>query len=211
MVTRLERLAPLAGALAGILWLVGILVVQSGNPADPDAPEEIVGYFRDERTTILAGGLLVGLGMFAFFWFLSVLPRFMMDRAGGGEWLARAATIGGTAGGAMMLGLTGPHTTGATTDIELLGPETSVALWRLSHTFFVAAEVAFAVFVAAVALRALDARTLPRWLAWPGLVIAVVLLILPIAWLALIVLVPVWLIAVAIVLSRRAASEEVAA
>ncbi len=65
MLTRIERLAPLAGALAGALWLVGILVLQSGNPADPDAADELVTYFRDERTPILAGGLLVGLGVFA--------------------------------------------------------------------------------------------------------------------------------------------------
>jgi hypothetical protein len=43
MVTRLERLAPLAGALAGVLWLVGILVLQSGNPADQPATSGVTG------------------------------------------------------------------------------------------------------------------------------------------------------------------------
>jgi hypothetical protein len=60
MLARLERLAPLAGALAGVLWLVGILVLQSANPADPDAAEELVAYFRDERTSILAGACWSG-------------------------------------------------------------------------------------------------------------------------------------------------------
>jgi hypothetical protein len=194
----LDRFASLAGVGAGALWLAGILVLQSGNPADPDAGEELVAYFRDDRTTILLGGLLVGLGVFLFFWFLAVLAQRLPG------WLGTAAVIGGTAGGAMLLALTGPHTTGATTDVELLGPETSVALWRLTHTFFVAAEVAFAVFAAAVALAALAGDLAPRWLAWTGLGIALLLLVLPIAWLALIFLLPVWLMALGAVLFRRA-------
>ena len=195
---RVENLAPLAGVLAGVLWLVGILVVQSGSPADPDTGNELVAYFRDERTTILLGGLLVGLSVFFFFWFLAAL----VSRAEA-TWLSRAALIGGTAGGTMMLALTGPHTTGATTDVELLGPEMSVALWRLSHTFFVGAEVALAVFVAAVALLGLERRDIPRWLTWSGLVIALLLLIIPIGWAALIFLVPLWLIALSAVQFRQ--------
>ena len=201
MIRRLGHLTPLAGVLAGLLWLVGLLVTQSGSPADPSRGEELVTYFRDERTTILLGGLLVGLSVFFFFWFLATLRS-----RTGEDWLSRAALIGGTAGGAMMLALTGPHTTGATTDVELLGPEMSVALWRLSHTFFVAAEVAFAVFVAAVALRGLEGGDIPRWLAWSGLVIALLLLIIPIGWIALIFLFPLWLVALGITQFRRASA-----
>lgn len=197
MASRLERLAPLTGVAAAVLWLVGIIVVQSGNPSDPDAAE-LAAYFRDERGAILAGGLLVGLGTFIFFAFLAALAQ----RLGG--WARTAAVSAGTVGAAMMLALTGPHTTGATTDAELLSPEASVALWRLSHTFFVGAEVAFAAFVAAVALAALQRPGLaPRWLAWTGLALALLLLVLPIAWLALIFLLPLWLIALAVVLQRR--------
>lgn len=199
MIARLERLAPLAGVVAAALWLVGVLVVQSGNPADPEQAEELAAYFRDDRTPILLGGLLVGFGAFFFFWFLAALSQLLSG------WLAGAALIGGTAGGAMMLALTGPHTTGATTDTELLGPESSLALWRLTHTFFVAAEVAFAVFVAAVALHALQTRMLPRWLAFTGLPLALLLLVVPIAWAALIFLLPLWLAALGLVLYRRRA------
>ena len=197
MIARLERLAPLAGVAAAALWLVGVPVLQSGNPADPDRAEELAAYFREDRTPILLGGLLVGFGTFLFFWFLAALAQELSG------WLATAALIGGTAGGAMMLALTGPHTTGATTDTELLGPESSLALWRLTHTFFVAAEVAFAIFVAAVALHALHAGRLPRWLGWTGLPLALLLLVLPIAWLALIFLLPLWLAALGLVLYRR--------
>jgi hypothetical protein len=202
MIARLERFGPLAGVAAAALWLVGVLVVQGGNPADPKRAEELAAYFRDDRTPILLGGLLVGLGTFLFFWFLAALAQ----RLSG--WLSTAALIGGTAGGAMMLALTGPHTTGATTDKELLGPESSLALWRLTHTFFVAAEVAFAVFVAAVALHGLQTRLLPRWLAWAGLPLALLLLVIPVAWLALIFLLPLWLAAVGLVLYRRPAAAE---
>ena len=202
MADRLHRVAPLAGVIAAVGWLVGILVLQSGNPADPDAAS-IASYFREDRTAILAGGFIVGLATFFFFWFLGALPR------GGGDvrdWLARVALVSGAAGATMMLALTGPHTTGATTDVELLGEQTSVALWRLSHTFFVAAEVAFAAFVAALATLILTGGALPRWLGWTGLALALVLLIIPIAWLALIFLLPLWLIALGISLYRRPAT-----
>ena len=196
MIARLEKLAPLAGGLAGLLWLVGILLLQSRNPADPQAAD-LTTYFREERTPILVGGLLVALGVFLFFWFLASLSQ-QLD-----GWLAAAASIGGTAGGAMMAALTGPHTTGATTDAELLAPQTSVAFWRLSHTYFIAAEVAFAVFVAAVALSAFTTGVVPRWLAWASLALALILLVQPIAWLGLILLLPAWLIGAGIALWRR--------
>src|SRR5918992_1640215 len=114
MITRLERLAPLAGVAAAALWLVGVLVLQSGNPADPDRAEELAAYFRDDRTPILLGGLLVGLGTFLFFWFLAALAQTLSG------WLSTAALIGGTAGGAVIVPLARPPTPGAPTDTEAL-------------------------------------------------------------------------------------------
>ena len=78
-----------------------------------------------------------------------------------------------------MLALIGPQTMGATTDKELLDPGAAVAFWRLSHVFFIAAEIALAVLLAATSLLALRG-VLPRWLGWAGLVVTLLLLITPI-------------------------------
>jgi hypothetical protein len=88
-------------------------------------------------------------------------------------------------------------------DVELVGPDSSVAFWRLSHTFFVGAEYAFAVLVAALSLLVFAGFALPRWLGWTGVVIAVLLLVVPVGWVALLFLVPLWLILVSVTLFRR--------
>jgi len=178
-----------------------------GNPADPDAAEEIAEHFRDHRTAILAAGTLHVLGGFFFLWFLAALTTALRGLDESLAWLRTAALVGGVAAGALMLALTGPQTTGATTDIELVGAESSVAFWRLSHMFFVGAEFAFAVIVSAVSLIALSRFLLPRWLGWAGLVIAILLLIVPVGWIALLLLVPIWLVVVSVLLFTRARDE----
>jgi hypothetical protein len=62
---------------------------------------------------------------------------------------------------------------------------------------------AFAVFLTAVSALALQRVLLPRWLGWTGLVVALILLVPPIGWAALIVLVPLWLALVSATLFLR--------
>ena len=198
---RLERFGYLAGAVAAVLWLVSLFVLEgAGNPADPSAGSEIAEFYRDERATILAAATVHTLGGFLFLWFVAVL-RPVLDRAGV-PWLTTAAVVGGTAGGGMMLAMMGGQSTGATTDTELLDAATSIVFWRLAHGFFVAAEIALALFVAAVAILALRRLVLSRWIGWSGIVVAALLLIPPIGWAALLFLFPLWLIAVAVTLWR---------
>jgi hypothetical protein len=202
--TRLRRIAPLSGALAAVLWSVAVVVLEvGGNPAGPDSAEEIAAHFRDDRSAILASGTLHVLGGFFFLCFVSVLGSALRPLDDRLSWLRTAALVGGTAAGAMMLALTGPQTTGATTDEELLSPDAALAFWRLAHTFFIGAEFAFAVFVAAVSLVALAGFLLPRWLGWFGLFVTLVLLVVPVGWIALLLLVPIWLAVVSVLLFTR--------
>jgi hypothetical protein len=96
----------------------------------------------------------------------------------------------------------GGQSAGATTDAELLTPDTAIVFWRLAHVFFVAAELALAVFVGALTILALRRLALTRWLGWFGLVVTILLLIPPIGWAALLFLLPIWLVAVSVVLWR---------
>lgn len=202
---RLERFALLAGALGAVLWVVSLFVLEgAGNPAGPSGGGEIAEFYRDNRTPILIAGTLHVLGGFLFLWFVAAL-RPVLDAEGSPSWLTTATLVGGTAGGALMLAMTGGQTTGATTDTELLTPDTAIVFWRLAHGFFVAAEIALAVFLGALSLLALRRLVLPRWLGWFGLVVTVLLLIPPIGWAALLFLLPLWLIAASVVLWRRSA------
>jgi hypothetical protein len=208
---RLERLALLGGALGAVLWLVSVLLLEgAGNPAGPSGGGEIAEFYRDNRTPILIAATLHVLGGFLFLWFVASL-RPVLDAGGSPSWLTTAVLIGGTAGGTLMLAMTGGQSTGATTDAELLTPDTAIVFWRLAHGFFVAAEIAFAVFLGALSILALRGLVLPRWLGWFGLVVTVLLLIPPIGWAALLFLLPLWLIATSVVLWRRSAAAGVAA
>jgi hypothetical protein len=202
---RLERFALLAGAVGAVLWVVSLFVLEgAGNPAGPNSGGEIAEFYRDNRTPILIAGTLHVLGGFLFLWFVAAL-RPVLHAGGSPSWLTTATLVGGTAGGALMLAMTGGQSTGATTDAELLTPDTAIVFWRLAHGFFVGAEIALAVFLGALSILALRRLVLPRWLGWFGVATTVLLLIPPIGWAALLFLLPLWLIAASGVLWRRSA------
>jgi hypothetical protein len=202
---RLERFALLGGALAAGLWVISLVVLEgAGNPAAPSGGEEIAEFYRDSRTAILIAATLHVLGGFFFLWFVAAL-RSVLDASGAPSWLTTAMLVGGAAGGALMLGMTGGQSTGATTDAVLLTADTALVFWRLAHGFFVAAEVALAVFLGALSILSLRRFVLPRWLGWFGVMTTALLLIPPIGWIALLFLLPVWLIAASVIVWLRSA------
>ncbi len=202
---RLERFALLAGALGALLWIVSLVVLEgAGNPAGPSGGDEIAEFYRSDRTAILLASTLHALGGFLFLWFVAAL-RPVLDAGRSPSWLTTAMLVGGTAGGAMMLAMMGGQSTGATTDAALVTPDTAIVFWRISHAFFIAAEISLAVFLGALSILALRRLVLPRWLGWFGLAITVLLLLPPIGWAALLFLFPLWLIAASAILWRRRA------
>jgi hypothetical protein len=199
---RLERFGIAAGAVAGILWVVGVFLLEAaGNPAGPSGGEEIADFYRDDRVTILVAATLHGLGGFLFLWFLGSL-RGVLDGTGAPRWLTTTMLAGGIAGAALMLALMAGQSTGATTDKDLLSADSALVFWRLAHGFFAAAEIALAAFLGALSILALRGFLLPRWLGWVGLVVTVMLLIPPVGWLALLFLFPLWLIIASVILLR---------
>jgi uncharacterized protein (DUF58 family) len=54
-----------------------------------------------------------------------------------------------------------------------------------------------------LSILALRGLLLPRWLGWLGIVVTIMLLIPPIGWLALLFLLPLWLVFASVVLLRR--------
>ncbi|MDQ5820095.1 MAG: hypothetical protein M3540_01465 [Actinomycetota bacterium] len=203
MTDRWERFALLGGALAAVLWVGSVFLLEgAGNPAGPESGAVIAEFYRDDRVLILIAATLHGLGGVLFLLFVAAL-RARLEAAGAAPWLTAAMLVGGTAGGALMLALTGGQSTGATTDKQLLTPDTAIVFWRLGHGIFVAAELALAVFLFALSILALRGLVLPRWLGWFGIVVTVLLLIPPIGWAALLFLLPIWLVIASIVLWRQ--------
>src|SRR5215216_5049228 len=118
---RWERLAPLTGIVAVILWVVGVIVLFGvADQPDTDAPAaDILSYFHDEGTAILAGSFLFMLGALFFIWFVGTLRAALLRAEGGVGRLAATAAGGGLATGICLLLIPAPSYEAAQEDNNL--------------------------------------------------------------------------------------------
>lgn len=197
-----ERYAPLAGVATVVLWVLGILI---GKGAVKDStPETILSSYTHKEGRILLGGFLWLIGTLLFFWFLGSL-RARLAAAEGGVLRLTAIAFGGGVGAAVCaLLLPGPDMGAAITDDKDLSAPAAEALRVMENAFFLGAEISAAVLLAATGLIALRTRALPAWLAWVSLLIALVLIVLPVGWAALIFAFPIWVLVVTYFLWREA-------
>jgi hypothetical protein len=101
----LERWAALGAVAYVVLFIVGVIVAISGQPAGDAAPAKVEAYFADSghRDKVFLGWILVVLGVFFFLWFLAALRQAMLRVAGDG-FLTTLAAIGGAVYAALALG-----------------------------------------------------------------------------------------------------------
>ena len=185
------RISALAGPLAVALWIIGVVCMTHDNPGDHATGAQILAWYRADSNWVLLGGWLFMLGCVAFVWFASALRRRLVDAEGGTTQLATLAFAGGVA--AAVCGLLIPVSdVAAAINKDDIDAGTAATLHRLSDAFFVSAELAAIVPLAAIGLLAWRTRVLPRWWAALGGLVAVVLAIGPIGWAALIFGIPVW-------------------
>jgi hypothetical protein len=198
-----ERWTPLTGVLAVALWLAGIAIWQSA--IDDGNPATLLHSYREHENSILAGGWLWLLGTFAFAWFLGSLRV----RLAGAEGEARRLTGIAFAGGVAMIvfgfAMPGPDMAAAIADGADLSEPSAEAIRVIGDVIFIGAEMSAAVLIAATGIHILRTRVLHRGVAWFSLVVALLLVILPIGWAALLFGVPLWVILVSVLLWRRGA------
>ena len=191
--------APLTGVAAVVLWVVGLLV--GGDKTNKDEGAEILAAVRDNSNQILLGGILFLIGTALFIWFLGALRNRLLAAEGEPGRLAATAFAGGVATAVCVALFPGPDLAAALNKDDIDASAAS-AMHNLGDAFFLGAEYLLPVLLVATALASLRHGALPRWLAWVSLVIAVVLLIGPIGWAALIFAFPLWVIVVSILLWR---------
>jgi hypothetical protein len=200
---RWERLAALAGIVAVVLWVVGTFV--SGEA--PDEGQELLARFQDDEGRILAGGFIFQLGALFFLIFLGALRVRLFAAEGPTGFLTAIAFAAGVAVGIFLLALPGAEMSAAINNDDL-DPSSSIALGNLGDIFFLGAELSAALLLVATGLLILRYGPMPRWLAWVSLALALVLLIPPIGWAALLFGVPLWTLAVSVLLWMRPARVE---
>jgi hypothetical protein len=198
-----ERWAAYSGVLAVVLWIVGILVQESGNtPGEGAADAEFLTHIKDDSNTILTGGWIFMVGCLAFLVFAIVLRNRLAEAEGGSRLFTDIAFVGAVTVGAFGLLLPGPEIAGAISSTDI-SASTAAALSTLGDAFFVAAELSAILLMLGAGMVALRTALLPKWWAWFSFLLAVLLLIGPIGWAALIFGLPIWVLVTTFFLMRH--------
>jgi hypothetical protein len=201
------------GPWAGIAFVVLFVVrfVAFLDTPDSDAPvSEWTEYFEDSgnRTQSLVGTYLMALAGLAFLWFLVWLCGRLREAEAPSGFLTRVAFAAGVLFVAMLLA-SGIAMGTVAASIEF--GDAPVADGEFARQFenlgfgllLLAGMFAAGVFMAAASLAALRTTTLPRWLAIAGIVGGLLLIPFGVIFLPMVLLL-LWVIAVAIVLMRTA-------
>jgi hypothetical protein len=200
---RWDRYAPLTGIAAVVFWIVGVIV--EGQRPDTDRPQELVTWFQDDPGRIMAGGFIFVLGCLLFIWFIGSLASTFRAVEG---LPGRLSSL--VFGGGIMVGLAlltnGGATVQAAFEEDNLTPSTAQSLSFVGDMFFGVAELVGIVLMIATALAILRTRTLPTWLAWLSLLLALVLIIIPIGWAGVVWGYPLWTLITSVLLYRRLAT-----
>jgi hypothetical protein len=202
--TQLARWAPIGGIIFVVLIVIGTVLV--GDHPDPDAtPEEITDYLGDSgaHTRNIIGAYLWVLAGIGFLWFLTGL-RSVLRTAEGAEGTLSNLGFGAGVVFTALLMAAGPAIAAVAAAIEFRdAPVTDPDFIRVLPQMGYGILLLGGGFTAIVLLLTTSAITLqtgvfPQWLAWLGIVAAIVLLF-AIIFLPMVALL-IWVLAVSVVL-----------
>jgi hypothetical protein len=195
------------GISFAVLFVVGVML-SANTPEYDESDKEWVDWFNDSghRTMQVIGAILMVLAALALIWFVAGLVR-QLRSAGASETLATAA--GGTgfllavAVAIAAIAISQVSAAVTFTEYEVPGAEILKFSEHLGFgTLLLMGGWSAAVMVGAVAFAGRKTGLLPGWLQVASYVVAV-LLILSLFFIPM-VLLPLWVIAVSIVMIRRA-------
>jgi Domain of unknown function (DUF4386) len=196
---RFERFALLAGALAGVILVVGLALTR-GDPSSEAAPSEHFTYWRDNRGLHQISGLLLApLVAFLLVFFGAgvqrVLRRGTPDSSHGAVAFGAALVAAGTF---VLVGML----EGAATNAAHQGQhEAAYTLSQLHSYDWVAWNPSFAALLLATGLGVRRTGMLPTWLQWATILLGLSLLT-PLGFFGFILL-PAWLVVVGLWLPLR--------
>jgi hypothetical protein len=199
--SRLERLAPLTGAIFTVIFYVSVF----GGGDTPDADEgtaKVVKYWSDNETQqiITAAGITIAIVLFV--WFAGTLRSYILEREGGSGRLATTVYAGAllfSAGALVSAGITF-----ATADTAGdIAPAATQAMSALESDLFLPMVGGLALLYLATAVVTLRTAVLPKWLGWVSLLLGIVALT-PIGWVPFLIT-GLWVLAVSVIVYRAQA------
>jgi hypothetical protein len=199
---RFDRFLPLAGALAGLLFFVGLLLLRN-DPASETGPAETFAFWQDNRVQHQIVALLVAplIGFLLLFFGAGLRRRLTQGNGDAGH---GSVAFAGALLGAMTFALVGMLEAAMTNAAHEGARETVYTLNQLHSYDWLGWNAAFAAMLLATGLGARRNGMLPTPLTWATIGIGASLLT-PLGFFGFI-LVPVWLIVVGVWLSRDKAT-----
>lgn len=195
----------LVGAVGGVLVGAGALIGPSTDgPPITDAQAAAATYV-DEAPAILTAAVIGLLGAAALVWFAGVVREWLGSRTPVGSPLPSIA-FGGAIGGAVSLVFSGVIVVSQALRAQdaTVDPDVLAAMDDLSTLAFgAAAPLCFSAMVGAVAIASIRNDTeVGRPLAFASIVLAALMLVVPIAFIGMLLFLP-WLLAVSIMIAVR--------
>ncbi len=170
----LARWASLGGILYVVLFVIGVIVMFSGEPDGDASPAKVIAYYSkaSHRDKIQIGWLVAGLGIFAFLWFLSSLRRAVRRWEGDDGFLTALTTIGGAVYATLAFAAiainVGIRTMSDDTYHHTVFPGLIHAADDASYVLHATGGAGASAMIIAASLAALRAAVVPKWAGWLG-------------------------------------------
>ena len=203
--SRLERLAPLTGAIAVVLFSIGAALL--GTYEYLPTADRLREILSENAINVQAGGYIGSISAFFMLWFAGSVFSALREREGGTGRLSTVAFGGGVASGAALaVGFSAILASGARAGTEGgITPVEAVTMYDLYGQILGGMfAITMAVFIGATAVVSLRTLMFPKWFGWVSALIAFGLLT-PFAY-AVLALVLVWLLVVSVWLYWRGRS-----
>jgi uncharacterized YccA/Bax inhibitor family protein len=198
--------AGLAFVALATVW--GVIQVALGPPElGKSTTQEFASFYGDQgnRIALMLAALALALAGFALVWFLGGLRTVLRRAEGDVETLAATAVIGGTLLAGLLFVFNAVQVAVPwaleESDYFRLDPGIAQLLEGMSYLLAIQGALVAAVFVGATAKLFRRGGTVPSWVAWSGIVIAVLnfLLAFPIHGVSLVLVLP-WIFLVSVLM-----------
>jgi len=197
-----RRIALIAGPLAVVLWIVGLIVGASGSKIPHHATDaQLLVWVQGNKNSIILGSFIFIVGCVVFLWFASILRTRLAAAEGENHTFSTLVFGASTAMAVLGMGTKGDIVTAINPND--VSAATAGAMHHVGDLFFIGAEVSLFAVLVGTAVVAYKTAVLPKWWASLGALVGVVALIGPIGWAALIFGFPLWTLGTTVFLARQ--------
>ncbi len=191
--------APLTGIVFVVLLVVGVIV--RGEPPDLDSPaQEIVAHYSDDKDSVIAGSILIGLAPVFLLFFAGSLRSALRRAEGEGGVLSAVALVGGAVF-AVGIALDATISVALAETVDDIEPSAVQALQALLEYGFVPGTVGAVVLLVSSGISIVRHGALPQWLGWVAIVLGVAFAT---TFFIAFLLAGIWILVVSVVLAMRA-------